>query len=57
VIVKNIIGGARDVAGSRHQEDLRIDRKTIFKKILTKYCGKVWTVVMWLTRGPAAECR
>jgi hypothetical protein len=33
VIGKNITRGARNVAGSRHLEDLRIDWRTILKNL------------------------
>jgi len=34
--------------GRDHSEDLGIDGKIILECILGEWCGKVWTVLIWL---------
>jgi len=55
--VKNITRRAGNFAGSHRLEVLGIERRKILRRILIKYCGKLRTVVMWLTIDAPADCR
>jgi hypothetical protein len=37
-----------------HLEDLGIDRIIILRRILIKYCGKLWIGAMWIMTRPMA---
>jgi hypothetical protein len=46
---------SEDPRGRDHLEDLDVDEKLIWKRILKKYGGRIWTGFSWLRVGATAQ--